>query len=76
MSTKIKVIILGDRGRRDLIDQGCISYFGSGALYGKLLVLRLLKINLGFFFLWLASVGGSNTTGLYSHPFPNLAGQS
>ncbi len=49
---------------------------GSGALPGSMLDLRLLKLILREFFLFLALAGRSNPTVPYLNPFPNPVGKT
>ena len=50
---------------------------GSGALPGFIAWSRIIENNLGgFFFLFLATVGGLNLAAPYRNPFPNPAGLS
>ncbi len=49
---------------------------GSGALPGKMLLVRIIERKFkGCFFLFLAPEGGSHPAGHYPNPLPNPAGQ-
>ena len=60
-------------GKKKNYEFGWIYFFGSGALPGLMLDLRLFKI---IFSLFLAPAGGHNPTGPCPNPFPYHAGQS